>query len=107
MSLVDELLRSKYSGIKFYCHNLGGFDIVFIVNTIYSFNASVQYVVNENASESKKDLFYDISYILRDGKIIKIQISKGKNSFILLDSYAMLPQSLADLGKSLDVPTIK
>lgn len=32
--LVNELLKSKYTNVTFYCHNLGGFDVVFILNTL-------------------------------------------------------------------------
>ena len=38
LALVNELLRSKYSNVTFYCHNLGGYDIVFILSTLYAFN---------------------------------------------------------------------
>ena len=30
VKLVDELLRSRYSKTAFYCHNLGGFDVIFL-----------------------------------------------------------------------------
>lgn len=47
LSLVDELLRPKYENITFYCHNLGGYDIVFILNILYKFNDKINYVRNE------------------------------------------------------------
>lgn len=29
--MINEMLRSKYSNITFYAHNLGGYDIIFIL----------------------------------------------------------------------------
>lgn len=95
MSLVNELLRPKYSDVIFYCHNLGGYDIVFILKALYIYNA-------ENPNDK-----YEISCILRDDKIIKVKISKNKNSFTILDSYTMLPDKLSKLGANFDVATIK
>jgi hypothetical protein len=95
LSMVDELLRSKYRGITFYCHNLSGYDIVFILKVLCDYN----------------DLYpedeYDISCILRDDKIIKVTISKNKNSFTILDSYTMLSDKLLKLGENFGVSTLK
>jgi hypothetical protein len=38
LQLVNELLRSKYDNINFYCHNLGGFDIFFILKVLCDYN---------------------------------------------------------------------
>lgn len=95
LDMIDELLRSKYSGITFYCHNLGGYDIIFILKVLY--------IYNDNNPEDK----YNIIPILRDDKIIKVKISKNKNSFTILDSYAMLPDKLIELGKNFEVATLK
>lgn len=94
VEMINELLRPKYKGITFYCHNLGGFDSVFILSTLYNYNDN-----NENK--------FNISCILRDDKIIKISIKKDENILIILDSYAMLPSSLSKLGKDFNVDTIK
>lgn len=40
LDFVDELLRPKYSKMIFYCHKLGGYDIVFLLKVIYLFNES-------------------------------------------------------------------
>lgn len=90
--MVNELLRPKYNIIIFYCHNLGGYDIVYILKVLYIYN-------DENPNDKYK--------ILRDEKIIKVKISKNKNSFTILDSYTMLPDKLSRLGKNFDVATIK
>lgn len=94
IEMINELLRPKYRGTTIYCHNLGGFDSVFILNTLYNYNDN-----NENK--------FNISCILRDDKIIKISIKKDKNILNILDSYAMLPSSLSKLGKDYNVNTIK
>ena len=44
---------------------------------------------------------------MREDKILKVKISKDKNSFTVLDSYAMLPDKLIKLGDNFDVATIK
>lgn len=102
--LVNELLKSKYSNVTFYCHNLGGFDVVFILNTLYKYNDSINVVINKD--ETLKDHKYTITSVLRDDKI-RVKISKGKNSFTILDSYAILPHKLINLGKNFGVATIK
>ena len=89
------MLRSKYSNVKFYCHNLGGYDIVFILSTLYTYN-------DRNPQDK-----YDITSLIRHDKILKVKISKARNSFTILDSYAMLPDKLINLGDNFGVPTIK
>lgn len=94
ISMVDELLKAKYSNITFYCHNLGGFDIVFILKVLYNYN--------DNHNDK-----YKISCILRDDKIIKVTIGKDKHSFTIMDSYCVLSDSLRKLGESFEVNTLK
>jgi hypothetical protein len=94
LDMVDELLRPKYNKISFYCHNLSGYDIVFILKILYTFN-------DQNIDK------YKISCILRNDKIIKVTISKGKNSFSIMDSYTMLSNSLEKLSESFEVTTKK
>lgn len=50
---------------------------------------------------------YRISSILRDEKIIKVKITKDKNSLTILDSYAILPDKLSKLGDNLKVAILK
>lgn len=97
LELVDELLIYKYDKIRFYCHNLGGYDIVFILKTLYLHNESLE-------GEKGK---YKISLTLKDNKILKCIISKDKQKLVLIDSYPMLPKSLVSLGKDLSVETLK
>lgn len=96
LNLINELLRPKYSDITFYAHNLGGFDIVFVLKILYDFN-------DTQLKENK----YDISSTLRDDKIIKVLIRKKGNKLTIQDSYCILPSSLSKLGKDFEVNTIK
>lgn len=95
LELVEELLRPRYSNITFYCHNLAGFDIVFLLNTLYRYN--------DNNADGK----YKVIPNLRHDNIIRAKISKDKHSFTILDSYAMLAEALIKLGTNFDVPTLK
>lgn len=104
-SLVDQLLESKYSNVKFYVHNLGGYDVIYIVNTLYTYNDEISYVCNKN--ESEYEYKYKCYFNTRDDKVIRAKISKGSNSFTIFDSLALLPRSLAELGKDFNVATIK
>lgn len=85
--MVNQLLTIKYNNITFYSQNLGGYDIIFILGTLYAYN------------ENKEDK-YDIKERVRDGKIIKIRTDKGKISFTIKDSYCILNDNLKELGKS-------
>lgn len=38
LSMINELLRTKYNDIKFCSHNLGGYVIVFRLKILYDFN---------------------------------------------------------------------
>lgn len=96
LKLVDELLINKYENINFYCDNLGGFDVVFIIKILMEYNAS-----------HEKDYQYKIKPIFRDDKILKITISQnidGKvKRFSIKHSYAILNNSLEKLGTSFNI----
>lgn len=98
LNLVNELLRLKYNDINFYCHNLGGFDIVFLLKTLCDYN------------DNSKDK-YNISCIFRDNKILSVTISKlinnTKHKFTISDSYSILNNSLQYLSRMFKVDTIK
>ena len=95
--MINELLRSKYSNIMFYAHNLGGYDAIFILSILYKYNDSVLDKKNK----------YIISTIFRDDKVIKLTIKKDKNTLNIMDSYCVLTNSLEKLGEDFDVPTLK
>ena len=87
LELVDGLLRSKYSKTTFYCHNLGGFDVVFLLKVLVDYNES-----NENK--------YGLSFKFRDNNILSITISREKSRLIIKDSYAVFNSSLRNLAKA-------
>lgn len=95
LDVVNELLRPKYDKVKFYCHNLGGFDIVYILHVLLTYN-------DDNPTTK-----YDLNYVLRDERILKVKIARDKYSFTILDSYAMMTNKLIDLGRDFEVATIK
>lgn len=95
LSMINEFLRSKYSNVTFYCHNLGGYDIVYLLKVLFKHN--------DKHCEDK----YRISTLLRDDKIIKVKITKDKKSVTFLDSYAILPNSLRKLGENFQVAILK
>jgi len=119
LSMIDELLRTRYSNIQFYCHNLGGYDIVFILKILHDFNDYIDTLeIAERPSNKEEQLEYDLKYnkykiscILRDSKILKVSISRilrdNKKSFSIVDSYCMLSDSLLRLGQNFEVATIK
>jgi hypothetical protein len=80
ITFINELLRSKYSNIRFYCHNLGGYSIVFLLKIIYTFNENI-------SDETKK---YKITLTLRDNKGLKCVISRGKQHVVLIYSFPIL-----------------
>ena len=98
LDMINELLRPKYNNITFYCHNLGGYDIVFILKVLNNYN-------DINADQ------YKISCVLRKDKVIKVTISKSYNKithqFTIFDSYCMLNDSLYNLSNKFEVETIK
>ena len=98
INLVNELVRPKYSNVRFYCHNLKGHVVVYILNTLYAYN-----VENNPEGEDK----YEVTPKLRGDDIIKVRIAKGKHSLTILDSLCMLPEKLSTLGDNFGVPTIK
>ena len=100
LKLIDELLRNKYDKTNFYCHNLGGFDAVFIIKVLLEYN-------NLHGGDSQ----YKINSIFRDDRILKVTISKKINDkvkkFSIKHSYAILNNSLEKLGTSFNISVKK
>jgi hypothetical protein len=99
LNCINDMLTSKYHNYTFYVHNLGRFDVAFILKVLTDYNTKVG------------EEYYKLSVICRDSTILKLDIktSRGKSTYkiILLDSYAMLNSSLSSLGKSYNVDVIK
>ena len=90
LKLINELLRTIYSNHTFYCHNLAGYDIIFILKILNDYN------------EANPNDKYQISCLMRKENILKITIKKNAKKLTILDSYVMLNSSLSDLCKSFD-----
>jgi hypothetical protein len=92
------MLSEKYNNYIFYIHNLGRFDIVFILKTLLKTNS----IYPDKYS-------YNLNF--REDLILSIEIStkiKGKTYTIkLVDSYNLLNSSLSDLCKTFDTETKK
>ena len=66
LDLINELVRPKYSDINFYCHNLGGYVVIFLLKIISDYN-------------DNHDDKYTIDSIFKDNVIISLTISKMIN----------------------------
>lgn len=93
--MIDELLRSNYQNIRFYCHNMGGYDVYFILRVLADYN------------ELNPTTKYELSYIWRDSRLLKLTITKNKNKLTLFDSYPILNDKLSVLGLNFDVANLK
>ena len=98
IDLIETLLRSKYDEYTIYCHNLRGYDVVFILKALVKYNE-----INNN--------YYKINTIFIDSIILELIISKlgdkSQNRVVIRDSFAMLNSSLENLAYNFDVDTKK
>lgn len=101
---IDAMLITRYNNFKFYTHNLGRYDVVFMYNALLKINNSLGYE------------HYKLSTIMREDVIIKltVKIKKEANSeysrFIkihFIDSLNLLNSSLDKLAKDFNVETGK
>lgn len=93
LECINEMLSTKYKNCVFYTHNLGGYDAVFILKILSDYNKKVGVK------------YYKLKAVLRDNRILKLQISVQKsssvnNSIFLVDSLTLLPMSLASLAEA-------
>lgn len=95
ITCINEMLRSKYSGITFYAHNLGKFDVVFIIKAL----------LEHNKLKGSED--YKLETVCRDDIILKLKIKKESDSVTILDSYRILTDNLKDLCVKYEVDVIK
>lgn len=89
------MLRFKYSDIIFYIHNLGKFDIVFIIKALLEYNKWIDRKV------------YKLEIIYRDNIILKLKIKKESNLVRILDSYYILINNLKNLYIKYEINIIK
>lgn len=114
LNCINEMLRSKYAGVKFYAHNFGKFDSVFIIKTIYEYNKVINNKYSLEIEKVNKNNLSELEYvniddgnpymldtICRDDVILKLTIKRkiGKvlHSVTILDSYRILRDTLEKL----------
>jgi DNA polymerase type B, organellar and viral len=83
-SYFKRLLSRKNRGFDIYFHNLSGFDGFFILRYLIKFG-------------------YKISPLMHSGKLIQIDINKGRNSWSIKDSNLILLQSLNKLARAFNL----
>ena len=90
MNCLDSMLISKYNGYTFYTHNLGKFDVTFILKTL--------------VIAKKQEYGYKLELISRDDQILCLTIGKkvGTKTYTIkiIDSYNILTHSLTKLCKT-------
>jgi hypothetical protein len=90
---INEMLKTKYKNAIFYTHNLGGYDAVFVLKILSEYNDRIG------------EKYFKFNPILKDKRILKLEISAKisksvNNTITLVDSLALLPTTLEDLGKA-------
>lgn len=98
LTCINAMLIKKYNGFIFYVHNLGGYDAIFILGALHSYNEE-----NNN--------YYKLDTVFRDTRILRLTISiKTKSGTIrltLVDSYNLLQHSLDSLCKNFETEVVK
>jgi hypothetical protein len=87
---LKSILLRKYNSYNIYIHNMGNFDMIFLM----------KYLVKLGS----------INPIIHNNRIISINFNYGKNNEYQInfrDSYLLLPKSLAELTEGFHVETLK
>nr|UEV87013.1 hypothetical protein [Grifola frondosa] len=97
---INTMLQPKYHKYIWYIHNMGNFDIIFLHKTLSEYNLHI------------KEEFYKLDTLYKDNKMLRliVKVKQPNNKYIkitFLDSFNLLPSSLADLGKDFNVKTQK
>jgi hypothetical protein len=104
LKCIDFILSNrKYNNYIFYTHNFGAYDVIFLYDNLLK------------ANFDKKYDYYILNTILRDDRIIKleikIKINEGEkikyNKITFVDSLNLLNNSLSNLAESFNVETKK
>jgi hypothetical protein len=100
LTCINNMLNIKYHQYIFYCHNFGNFDLIFIYSVLEQYNFSL--------IEQNKEIYYQITPLMRDDQVIRLDIKIKylndkyiKISFV--DSINILNGSLANLAKNFKV----
>jgi hypothetical protein len=89
LSMEDFLchcLRKQYNGWRFFAHFGGRFDVHFVFDWLRKMNPSLMMEINCSGSS-----------------VISLTIREGKNRWRFVDSYRLMPKSLATLTNDFDV----
>lgn len=95
INCINDMLVSKYNNYKFYVHNGGNYDFIFMTSIIKSYN-----------NKLGNDIF-KMSTVYRNGNMLKLKISNGKYSITFIDSYNILNTSLDKLCKAFKLDVYK
>lgn len=91
LKCIDDMLSVKNRDHIYYTHNLGRFDIVFLLKIL------------KDANKVKGFEYYIIKTILRDSQVlkcvVKIKTPSGYNKITFIDSLNILPDNLDNLSK--------
>ena len=90
---LDAMLTAKYSGMTFYVHNLGRYDIIFILNIL----------IHANMAQER----YKLDIFAKDDLILSLGIKVNRYHIKLIDSYNILTHSLRDLGETFELDVNK
>ena len=102
---LDNMLKPKYHNYTVYAHNLGNFDVNFIFKILVR-NFEVSRLIARGNSLIYFEVKRNLSPSLNEAGIAKLKkASTVKLKF--LDSICLLPSSLAELGNSFKVETLK
>jgi len=99
LKCINDMLSVRNRNHIYYTHNLGGYDIVFILATLRKVNSE------------KGFNYYIIDTKLRDSKVlkavVKVKTPSGYNKITFVDSLNLLPDNLDNLSKSFGSKTKK
>jgi len=89
---LQDMIKPKYHNYTVYAHNLGNFDISFILKILIN-----KYKVTNLLPRNNSLISFNVTCNIKNKKI-KIKFA---------DSICLLPASLAELGNSFNVETVK
>jgi len=105
-SLLDTILTRENRGMWFFAHAGGLADMQFILDELLGMikiHSSKTVLKNEHKEEVYKDSKWQIKASFSGSSAIIVHISKGKNTWHFCDSYWLLRDKLASIGKAIGI----